>query len=117
MPVREHMMSRLVAPLAPVFALLAAALANAVHARLGLDLDRRGRAMLVSAVALIAGGAVLKWLEGRAGWEQAQIQADLELMREEAPADPGTGVRQDDLEEAAKIGLEEDLAEIDRAEG
>ena len=103
--------------LAPLFALAAAAFASAVHDRLGIDLDKGGRAVFLSAIALTAGGAAGKWLEGRGRWEEAQTHAELELMRREAPSDPVTGVRRDELERDARIGLEEDLAEIERAEG
>lgn len=103
--------------LAPVFALAAAAFANAVQDRLEIDLDERGRGIFLSAIALTAGGAVGKWLEGRGRWEEAQTHAELELMRHEAPSDPVTGVRRDVLERDARIGLEEDLAEIESAEG
>ena len=116
MRVREKLVSRFVVLLTPLFALAAAAFASAVHDRLGIDLDKQGRAIFLSAIALTAGGAAAKWLEGRGRWEEAQTHAELELMRHEAPADPVTGVRRDELERDARIGLEEDLAEIESAE-
>ena len=116
MRVREGLISRFVVLLAPLFALAAAAFASAVHDRLGIDLDKGGRAIFLSAIALTAGGAAGKWLEGRGRWEEAQTHAELELMRREAASDPVTGVRRDELERDAKIGLEEDLAEIESSE-
>lgn len=116
MSARVNLVSRFIVLLVPAFALAAAALANALQRRLGLDLDERGRAIFLSSIVLTTGGAAGKWLEGRGRWEQAQTLAEVEFMRHEAPADPVTGVREDELERDAKLGLEEDLAEIQSAE-